>query len=158
MARYVAAALADPRDRLPYATLAADGTVLGSTRFLNLEYWRWPQERRPRPADEPDAAEIGATWLTGPARRTGVNREAKLLMLTLAFEQWQLSRVNLRTDARNTRSRAAIEGLGARLDGILRADKPASDGGIRDSAAYSILAAEWPPVRERIRASLEFWR
>jgi N-acetyltransferase len=83
-----------------------------------------------------------------------VNTEAKLLMLTHAFEGWRVHRVSLMTDARNTRSRDAIARLGARADGVLRAQRPATDGSIRDGAAYSILEAEWPAVKARLRARL----
>ena len=75
-------------------------------------------------------------------------------MLTHAFESWRVLRVNLRTDARNARSRAAIERLGARLDGILRAHLPAADGGVRDTATYSLLASEWPAAKARLSARL----
>jgi RimJ/RimL family protein N-acetyltransferase len=95
----------------------------------------------------PDAVEIGYTWLAPWAQRTGINTQAKLLMLTHAFETWRVHRVRLTTDARNTRSRAAIERLGARLDGILRAHHAAYDGAIRDSAFYSILDTEWPSAK-----------
>jgi RimJ/RimL family protein N-acetyltransferase len=95
--------------------------------------------------------EIGSTWLTEEAQRTAVNTHAKLLMLTHAFEGWEVRRVMLKTDARNMRSRTAIERLGARFDGVLRAHMPAFDGAVRDTAFYSILAAEWPDVRTGLR-------
>jgi RimJ/RimL family protein N-acetyltransferase len=99
-------------------------------------------------------AEIGGTWLAPRVQRTPVNTEAKLLMLAHAFEVWRVRRVSLKTDARNERSRRAIERLGARFDGVLRAHMPAADGGLRDSAFYSILDAEWPAVRETLRSRL----
>jgi RimJ/RimL family protein N-acetyltransferase len=95
--------------------------------------------------------EIGWTWLAPSAQRTAINTEAKLLMLTFAFEEWKVDRVCLRTDRRNERSRNAIERLGATLDGVIRADRPGSDGTIRDTAHYSIVADEWPAVRDRLR-------
>ena len=98
--------------------------------------------------------EIGWTWLAADAQRTAINTEAKLLMLGHAFEAWRVRRVNLRTDSRNLRSRAAIERLGAKLDGILRAHMPASDGGVRDTATYSLLATEWPQAKERLAGRL----
>jgi RimJ/RimL family protein N-acetyltransferase len=153
-AAYVAGLLADA-DRglvLPFATLLPDGDVVGGTRFLGLEYW---QLGDPRPPGVPVVAEIGGTWLAPRAQRTAVNTEAKLLMLTHAFETWQVLRVSLKTDARNARSRAAIERLGARFDGILRAHSPAADGGLRDTAFFSILRMEWPQVRDRLRRRLE---
>jgi RimJ/RimL family protein N-acetyltransferase len=118
---------------------------------MEIERWRWPSPR-PEPAPlGPDAVEIGATWLAHSAQRTAINTEAKLLMLRHAFEIWRVYRVTLLTDARNLRSRAAIERLGARCDGILRGHMPAFDGsGVRDSACYSILASEWRSVRARL--------
>jgi RimJ/RimL family protein N-acetyltransferase len=139
---------------VPFATVQrASGRVVGSTRFFNLEYFRWPQGSR-KPPEPPDAVEIGWTWLAPEAQRTAVNTEAKLLMLTHAFESWKVVRVNLRTDALNARSRAAIERLGAKLDGILRAHVPSALGGIRDTAAYSLLLKEWPEVKERLTQRL----
>ncbi len=149
---YVESALDDwtRGSALPLITLGArTGEALGSTRFLNAERWNW-QHR----SGELDAVEIGATWLIPQARGSGVNTEAKLLMLKHAFETWQVRRVTLKTDARNTTSRAAIERLGAHLDGLLRAHVPAADGGVRDSAMYSILQGEWPGVRTRLERLL----
>jgi len=97
----------------------------------------------------PGAAPFAASGLG-----TGVNREAKLLLLTQSFESWRVRRVAIRTDARNQRSRRAIEALGAHFDGVLRAARIAADGGIRDTAAYSILGAEWPERKARLRAQL----
>ena len=88
-------------------------------------------------------------------QRTGANREAKLLMLAHAFDHWRVHRVSLMTDARNQRSRNAILRLGARFDGVLRAARPASDGAIRDTAAFSILEAEWPEVRANLEGRLK---
>jgi N-acetyltransferase len=157
MRAYVESALAEhaARRAMPFATLDATGTVIGSTRFGNIEFWAWPPGNpNQRGADLPDVVEIGWTWLAARAQRTAVNTEAKLLMLTHAFETWRVHRVSLMTDARNTRSREAIARLGARADGVLRAQRPATDGSIRDSAAYSILDAEWPAVKARLRARL----
>ncbi len=132
---------------------ARNGRVLGTTRFLDIERWRWPGEGvgLQRAPEFADAVEIGATWLAHEAQRTGVNSHAKLLMLTHAFEGWQVHRVSLKTDARNTRSRAAIERIGARFDGIRRAHMPAADGQLRDTAFFSILASEWQEVKARLR-------
>jgi RimJ/RimL family protein N-acetyltransferase len=107
-----------------------------------------------RPEGTPDVVEIGWTWLTAEAQRSGVNTDAKLAMLTHAFEVWRVLRVSLMTDSRNARSRGAIERLGARLDGVLRAARVANDGAVRDTAAYSILAAEWPGVKAGLAARL----
>lgn len=157
MLRYVESALDDAGKGLavPFATFdKRSGRVVGSTRFGNLERWQWPAEPAPPIPNGPDAVEIGWTWLAQSAQRTHVNTCAKLLMLGHAFEVWRVRRVNLKTDARNARSRANIERVGGRLDGILRAHSPAWDGGVRDSAMYSILPAEWPAVRERLTARL----
>ncbi|MFC1409921.1 GNAT family N-acetyltransferase [Streptacidiphilus sp. N1-12] len=157
-ARYVADALAaqEAGRALPFATVrTADGAVVGSTRFCELDYWQgpvvWPPVPRGPVGDAasavPDAAEIGATWLSARAQGTGINAEAKLLMLRHAFETWGVRRVSMRADARNVRSRAAIERLGAVLDGVHRAHSRGLDGQVRGTAFYSILDEEWPAVR-----------
>ena len=155
---YVEYALAEQAvDRaVPFATVnRQSGLVVGSTRFFDISFWDWPAgDPNQRGADLPDAVEIGHTWLSVDAQRTGINTEAKFLMLTHAFETWQVHRVRLTTDARNERSRRAIERLGARLDGILRATRNAYDEGIRDSAYYSILDSEWPEVKQALRKRL----
>jgi N-acetyltransferase len=136
----------------PFATmLAGTGEVVGSTRFLDLQYWAVDD----RPPGVPVVAEIGATWLAPSAQRTPVNTEAKYLMLRHAFEVWRVQRVTLKTDARNTRSRAAIERLGAHFDGVLRRFNPAADAGLRDAAFFSILDEEWPQVREGLVRRLD---
>ncbi len=105
---------------------------------------------------EPDAVEIGGTWLAASAQRSGINTDAKRLMLTHAFETWRVQRVDLKTDARNDRSRAAIERIGGRLDGVMRNWQPSlvpgEEGQPRDSAMYSIVPSEWPDVRARLVA------
>jgi RimJ/RimL family protein N-acetyltransferase len=95
-------------------------------------------------------ASIGYTWLEPSAQRSPVNTEAKLLMMTHAFEQWEARAVRIQTDARNLRSRRAIERLGCTLDGVIRADRPAADGGVRDTAVFSMLDREWPVHRQRL--------
>jgi len=156
---YVAEALAlqDAGRALPFATVdAATGRIVGSTRFLNIEFWTWPAGSPFQRGEHlPDVVEIGATWLAPAAQRTAINTEAKLLMLTHAFEAWRVHRVSLLTDARNERSREAILRLGARFDGILRAARVAFDDTIRDTAAYSILDSEWPAVKAGLRAKLD---
>ena len=132
-----------------------DGTVIGSTRFWNLERWAWPQGHSSHGRGVPDACEIGYTWLSRSAIRTAVNTEAKLLMLTHAFEVWQVLRVCFHTDARNQRSRAALERIGGRSEGILRAHRMAADYIPRDSVRYSIVAAEWPAAKRRLAEFLE---
>jgi N-acetyltransferase len=153
---YVDTALAwqDAGTALSFATIRIDtddGVVIGSTRFFNLERWLWPPGHARHGRQHPDACEIGYTWLTRSAIRTAANTEAKLLMLTHAFEVWQVLRVCLHADARNHRSRAAIERIGAKFEGILRAHRMAADFIARDSARYSIVAAEWPDVKQKLR-------
>jgi len=153
--KYVGLALAEQTRgaSVPFVTRdVRTGQIVGSTRFMNIERWTWmqpnPLQRGPEFAD---AVEIGSTWLAPQAQRSAVNTNAKLLMLTHAFESWEVHRVSLKTDARNARSRAAIERIGGRLDGVLRAHMPSIDGRVRDTAFFSILRDEWPAVGERLR-------
>jgi RimJ/RimL family protein N-acetyltransferase len=157
--RYINTAIEwqEARSAVPFATVRIeDGTVIGSTRFFNLEHWAWPQGHARHGRLHPDACEIGHTWLTRSAIRTGANTEAKLLMLTHAFETWQMLRVCLHSDARNLRSRAAIERIGGKFEGILRAHRMAADFTARDSARYSILAEEWPEVKLKLNQKLNY--
>ena len=109
---------------VPYAILRiADGAVIGSTRFFNIEYWPWPDGHERRGRSAPDVCEVGYTWFASSAIRTRANTEAKYLMLRHAFEQWSVLRVSLQTDLRNLRSQAAIERLGAKKEGVLRAQR-----------------------------------
>ncbi|MFC1400135.1 MULTISPECIES: GNAT family N-acetyltransferase [Streptacidiphilus] len=160
-ARYVAEALAaqEAGRAVPFATVrVSDGTVVGSTRFCELDYWQgpviWPPAPRGPVGDPlaaiPDAAEIGATWLSARAQGTGINTEAKLLMLRHAFDVWGVRRISMRADARNARSRAAIERLGAVLEGVHRAHTRGLDGLVRGTAFYSILDEEWPVARVQL--------
>ena len=156
-ASYVNTALAwrDAGTAAPFAIVTVNGRaddngVIGSTRFWNLERWSWPRGHARHGRDAPDVCEIGYTWLTRSAIRTAANTEAKLLMLTHAFETWQVLRVCFHTDARNQRSRAALERLGGKCEGILRVHRMAADFIPRDSVRYSILASEWPEVREKL--------
>ena len=154
---YVATALAWWRagTALPFALVRANTRqVLGSTRFWNLEYWSWPATHPRRGRDAPDTGEIGYTWLTSSAIRTAANTEAKLLMLAHAFEVWSVLRVCFHTDERNARSRAALERLGAQFEGILRAHRLAADSAPRNSVRFSILASEWPAVKEHLQQRL----
>jgi N-acetyltransferase len=159
MRAYVEVAMADRArgESMPFATCdARTGRVVGSTRFMNIERWTWKAATTlQRTPEHTDAIEIGSTWLAHDAQRTAINTHAKLLMLTHAFESWEVHRVTLKTDARNVRSRTAIARIGAKLDGVLRAHMPAFDGGVRDTAFYSIVRAEWPGVRAGLRARLE---
>ncbi|GEL96003.1 GNAT family N-acetyltransferase [Cellulomonas composti] len=138
----------------------SDDTVVGSTSLLDLDVFTWPRvagDTGPVPDDEhpPTVAEIGSTWYAADAQRTPVNTECKLLLLALVLDTWRGLRVTLKTDARNARSRAAIERLGAQFEGVRRAHTPATDGGVRDTAYYSIVAAEWPDVRTALERRLE---
>ena len=156
--RYVDTALAwrDAGTALAFATIrATDGVVIGSTRFFDLERWAWPPGHAQHGRQSPDVCEIGYTWLTRSALRTAANSEAKLLMLTYAFETWKVHRVCLHTDVRNQRSRAAIERIGGKFEGILRAHRMAADFIPRDSARYSIIAEEWPDVKQRLSGRLK---
>lgn len=128
--------------------------VVGSTRFCDIAYWQWPPGAVHQRHGVPDVVEIGYTWLAGSAQRTPVNTEAKLLMMTHAFEVWEVHRVALRTDVRNKRSWAAIERVGGKLDGIMRADRPGADDTVRTSARFSVVADEWPAVKTRLAARL----
>ena len=150
---YIDTALAwqDAGTALAFAIIRnADNIVIGSTRFFNLERWAWPAGHDRCGRGAPDACEIGYTWLSGAAIRTAANTEAKLLMLKYAFEEWKALRVCFHTDSRNERSRAALERIGGRFEGILRAHRLAVDNIARDSARFSIIAAEWPEVERRL--------
>lgn len=144
MQRYVATALAERAAgrALPFATVdIASGHVVGSTRFAAIE----PAHRR---------VEIGWTWIIPAFQRTATNTEAKLLMLEHAFRTWRCNRVELKTDALNERSRAAIVRLGATEEGILRSHMVVPGPRLRDTVYFSILADEWPAVRARLEARL----
>jgi N-acetyltransferase len=156
--RYIETALAEKEAgrALPFATVECQtGRVVGSTRFLDIQFWNWPEgSPHQKGIMLPDVVEIGFTWLAPSAQRTGINTEAKLLMLTHAFETWRVHRVRLSTDARNVASRTAIERLGARLDGVLRAASVGYDGALRDTAVYSIRDTEWQEAKTRLHARL----
>lgn len=119
----------------------ADQRVIGSTRFMNIE----PTHRK---------LEIGWTWLHPDYWGTAVNFECKLLLLTHCFEQLNIARVQIKTDELNTRSRRAIEKLGATYEGILRNDMVRQDGSHRNSAYYSIIIQEWPAIKELLVQNL----
>ncbi|MGB9146571.1 MAG: GNAT family protein [Acidobacteriaceae bacterium] len=140
---------------LPFATVRlTDDRIVGSTRYFDLAWWSWPEGHPRRGRTLPDVCEIGYTWLARSAIRTAINTEAKLLMLNHAFESWQVVSICLHTDERNARSRAAMERMGARFEGILRSHRLATDGIPRNSARYSITAAEWPEVKRSLIAKL----
>jgi N-acetyltransferase len=157
MAQYVESALAARAagTAVPLATLRrADGAVIGSSRFFDIERWAWPAAHPEARHERPDGCEIGYTWLTADAIGTAANTEVKLLMLTHAFEAWGVKRVCFHTDARNQRSRRALERTGAKFEGVLRAHRLAADLAPRDSARYSIIAPEWPQVKQRLQERL----
>jgi RimJ/RimL family protein N-acetyltransferase len=126
---------------------ARSGQAVGVTRFMTI--------RRAPGASTPFAVEIGGTWLAASAQRTGINTEAKYLLLGYAFDVLGVGRVDLKTDARNDRSRNAIARLGATFEGVLRHWQPSlvpgEEGLLRDSALYSILDREWSDVGEHLR-------
>ncbi|MET9676222.1 GNAT family protein [Streptomyces sp. NPDC006482] len=135
----------------PYAQVdAATGRVVGATSFWDPRYL--PSGGRLC------AVEIGFTWLAASAQGTGVNAEAKYLLFRHAFESWDVARVDLKTDARNARSRAAIERVGASFEGVLRnwsvSWAPGEEGRLRDSAVFSIIAEEWPERRAALERRL----
>jgi N-acetyltransferase len=156
-AEYIEAALAqrDAGTAAPFAVLrVADGAVIGSTRFWDLVWWPWPQGHPRHGIAAPDVCEIGHTWLARSAIRTAANTEMKRLMLGHAFEVWEVESVCLHADARNERSRRAIERIGAQFEGILRAHRLATNCLPRDSARYSMTAPEWPRVKRRLEEML----
>ncbi|HET7534874.1 MAG TPA: GNAT family protein [Candidatus Didemnitutus sp.] len=119
----------------------SDNRVVGSTRFLDI-----------RRANR--GVEIGATWLARDAQRTAINTEAKYLMLRHAFESWGAIRVQLKTDERNERSRAAIARLGCKFEGILRRYQARYDGFVRNTAMFSLVADEWPAAKVQLEKFL----
>jgi RimJ/RimL family protein N-acetyltransferase len=142
---------ADAGRMVPFAQIRqADGRAVGCTSYFDPRYW-------PGRADL-CAVEIGWTWLAASAQRTGINTEAKLLLLEHAFGVLGVARVDFKTDARNDRSRRALAALGAQFEGVLRSWSPSrvagEDGRLRDSAMFSVVAAEWPVTRERLRRRL----
>ncbi|MFI5309468.1 MAG: GNAT family N-acetyltransferase, partial [Polyangiales bacterium] len=120
---------------LPFAVIdSATDVAVGMTTYMNI--------------DAPNRhVEIGSTWYRKAAQRTPINTESKRLLLAHAFDTLQCIAVEFRTHAFNRQSRAAIERLGAKLDGILRNHSRATDGTLRDTCVYSIIASEWPTVR-----------
>jgi RimJ/RimL family protein N-acetyltransferase len=136
----VAAAVADP-ERVAYAQRLADGTFVGTTSFYEIA----PAVR---------AVAIGHTWVARPWWRTFVNTEAKLAMLTRAFEGLGAERVVWHTDIRNVRSQEAIARLGAQREGVLRHHRIRTDGSWRDTVQLAMLAEEWPQARARLVARL----
>lgn len=127
---------------LPFTVLDADGRVAGMSTYMNVD----AAHRR---------VEIGSTWYAQRVQRTPLNTECKLMLLKHAFETLNCIAVEFRTHRLNTRSRRAIERLGAQLDGMLRSHQISPNGSLRDTAVYSIIAAEWPTVRAHLQYQLE---
>jgi len=126
---------------LPFTVRRTGGAAVGMTTYMNIE------------ADVP-RLEIGSTWTAASAQRSAVNTESKLLLLGYAFETLGCLAVEFRTHWHNRQSRAAIERLGAKLDGVLRQHRRMPDGSLRDTVVYSITDREWPAVRSGLRARL----
>jgi N-acetyltransferase len=144
MRSYVATALDEQRRGVSVPFVIIDqisGQVIGSTRYANIE----PMHRR---------LEIGWTWITPAHQRTAANTEAKLLLLTHAFETLGAHRVELKTDALNDRSREAILRIGAVEEGTFRKHMIASTGRVRDTVYYSVIDSEWPKIKANLRALL----
>lgn len=143
--RYLETALAEQAAgrSLPFATVdVGSGKIAGCTRFGNIE----PAHGR---------VEIGWTWIGAAFRRTHVNTEAKYLMFRHAFEAWGCVRVELKTDARNLRSRNAMRRLGAKEEGTLRKHGIADSGYVRDTVYFSVIAEEWPGVKARLESMMD---
>jgi len=154
MQRYIAGLLDDQEARtvVPFVQRRiSDGALVGCTRYLRLEWWGG--------GDLPAEVEIGGTWLAASAQRTAINTEAKYLLLRNAFDDWDVHRVAICTDSRNTQSRTAILRIGAAFEGILRSHRGSYAPGeenivARDSAMYSVVRADWPEVKRLLEARL----
>ena len=136
---------------MPYAQISlATGRAVGVTAYWDPR--RWPGRT------DLCAVEVGFTWLADSAQGTGINTEAKYLLFGHAFDRWQVARLDLKTDARNARCRAALAGVGATFEGVLRSWSrswaPGESGRLRDSAMYSVVAADWPATRRHLQARL----
>jgi RimJ/RimL family protein N-acetyltransferase len=155
MQRYITGLLDDQRARsvVPFAQRRlSDGALVGCTRYLRLEWWGG--------GDLPDEVEIGGTWLAASAQRTRINTEAKYLLLSNAFDVWNVHRVSICTDARNTQSRTAILRIGATFEGILRSHRgsyaPGEENTVaRDSAMYSVIRSDWPAIKTALEGKLQ---
>ena len=127
---------------LPFTVVDADGRIAGMTTYMNVD---GPNRR----------VEIGSTWYASRVQRSALNTECKLMLLAHAFDTLNCIAVEFRTHRLNTQSRRAIERLGAQLDGILRSHQISPNGSLRDTAVYSIVAAEWPTVRAHLQFQLQ---
>ncbi len=155
MQRYIEGLLKDQQARsaVPFVQRQlSDGALVGCTRYLRLEWWGGNAL--------PDEVEIGGTWLAASAQRTSINTEAKYLLLSNAFDAWNVHRVSICTDARNAQSRTAILRIGAVFEGILRSHRGSYAAGeentvARDSAMYSVTRADWPAVKSGLEHRLQ---
>ena len=155
MQRYITGLLDDQQARtaVPFVQRrVSDGVLVGCTRYLRLEWWAG--------GDLPSEVEIGGTWLAASAQRTPINTEAKYLLLSNAFDTWNVHRVSICTDARNTQSQTAILRIGASFEGILRSHRgsyaPGEENVVaRDSAMYSVIRSEWPAVKAELEGRLQ---
>lgn len=144
---YIATALQqrDAGQSLPFVVKDSAGEVVGSTRFYDID------RSVPR-------VKLGYTWYAQRVQRSGLNTEAKLLLIDHAFAQWRCEAVALETSHENLRSQAAIARLGAKRDGVLRGHMRHRDGTLRDTVVFSILAAEWPALRTGLESKLAHYR
>jgi len=155
MQQYIAGLLDDQvaRSAVPFAQRRiSDGALVGCTRYLRLEWWGG--------GDLPAEVEIGGTWLAASAQRTRINTEAKYLLLSNAFDDWDVHRVSICTDSRNTQSQTAILRIGAQFEGILRSHRgsyaPGEENTVaRDSAMYSVIRSDWCAVKTGLEARLQ---
>jgi N-acetyltransferase len=136
---------------MPYAQISTtSGRAVGATAYWDPRLW----------PDSTDlcAVEVGFTWLAASAQGAGINTEAKYLLFRHAFEHWRVARLDLKTDARNARCRAALTAAGAQFEGVLRSWSrswaPGESGRLRDSAMYSVVAADWPATRAHLESRL----
>jgi RimJ/RimL family protein N-acetyltransferase len=135
-------ALQNAGSMLPFTVIDAAGTPVGMTTYMNVD----PVHKR---------VEIGSTWYAKRVQRTPLNTECKWMLLSHAFESLGCIAVEFRTHRLNVQSRRAIERLGAQLDGVLRAHQRSADGSLRDTAVYSITAAEWPTIHQHLQWQLQ---
>lgn len=129
------------------------GEIVGSTGYLNLEYWDFPEAHNfRRPGNFPTVVEIGSTWFGEPAQNPELISDAKLCLLFHAFEVWEVLRVSFKTDAQNAKTRKNIERIGAKLEGVVRVNRQDFNNGVSDTAFYSILKSEWPKLKARFKS------
>jgi N-acetyltransferase len=138
---WIRAAREDPKTQAFAILDGSNGATIGSTRYFEIE----PAHRK---------LEIGWTFVATPYWRSHVNTACKLLLMRYAFEEWNAVRVQFKAEAKNSRSRRALEGIGATCEGVMRNFRIRTDGEIRDTSFYSVIAPEWPAVRTRLERRL----